>query len=128
MRPPTGFAGEVHEALRRALGPVVGKPMFGGAGFYLDGVFFALVFKDRLYLRVDEASRAEYEARGMEAFRPFATKRTSLRYHELPPDVLEDARALKRWALRAVEAARAEPARPRARARKKTTPSRRTRR
>ena len=125
MRPLTGFAGEVHEALRRALGPVLGKPMFGGAGFYLDGAFFALVFKDRVYFRVDEASRAEYEARGMEAFRPFATKRTSLRYHELPPDVLEDLRTLKRWGLRAVEAARAEPARARAR---KKAPSRRSRR
>lgn len=113
MREPTGFAGEVHEALRRALGAVVGKPMFGGAGFYLDGAFFALVHKDRVWFRVDEASRAEHEARGMEPFRPFANRGTALRYYELPADVLEDRRALERWGRRAVEAARREPSKPR---------------
>jgi DNA transformation protein len=121
VREPTGFAGEVHEALRRALGPVVGKPMFGGAGFYVDGAFFALVHKDRVWFRVDEGSRAEYEARGMEPFRPFATRRTKLGYYELPPDVLGDARALERWGRRAVEAARAEPAGSRAAGRKRST-------
>ena len=119
MRPLTGFAGEVHEALRRALGPVVGKPMFGGAGFYLDDAFFALVFKDRVYFRVDEASRAEYEARGMEPFRPSTAKASAGRYFELPPDVLLDPRALKRWALRAAEAARAEPSRAASRRRRR---------
>jgi DNA transformation protein len=77
--------------------------MFGGAGLYLDGLFFALVADDTLYMKTDEVNRGEYEALSMAAFSPFGTY--SMGYHELPVEVLEDDSRLKDWAARAFEAA-----------------------
>jgi DNA transformation protein len=95
----------VLEQLREA-GEVVSRRMFGGVGLYLGEVFFALITDDTLYLRVDEESRAEYTARGMRAFRPYANRpQLSSRYFEVPADVLEDSSRLAAWARRALAAA-----------------------
>ena len=91
----------VLEQLREA-GAVSSRRMFGGVGLYLGEVFFALISEDTLYLRVDEASRGEYTARGMRAFRPYRDRpQLSMRYYEVPADVLEDASRLAEWARRA---------------------------
>jgi DNA transformation protein len=101
---PGGFGEDLVDALQ-SVGPVTGKRMFGGLGFYLDGLFFALLFRERLYFKVDERNRGDYEARGMEPFRPPRGK-SSLAYYEVPLEVLEDRRALKAWAAKSIEAAR----------------------
>ena len=36
--------------------------MFGGAGFYLEGLFFALIAEDVLYFEVDDGNRADFKA------------------------------------------------------------------
>lgn len=41
---------------------------FGGAGYYADGLFFAIADEDILYFRVDDNSRSYFEAEGMEPF------------------------------------------------------------
>ena len=97
------------EQLRYA-GAITTRRMFGGMGLYRDGIFFALIADDVLYFKVDDSSRADYEAAGMEPFRPYGDAR-SMSYSAVPPEVLEDADALTRWADRAVEAARAARAR-----------------
>src|ERR1051325_3013663 len=51
--------------------PVTGKSMFGGVGIYAQGLFFALIAENRLYFKVDDATRPDFEQRGMEPFRPF---------------------------------------------------------
>ena len=66
------------------LGPVTSRAMFGGHGLYLGDQFFAIVYRDRLYFKTDDASRAEYEARGSEPFRPNA-RQTLKSYWEVPP-------------------------------------------
>ena len=43
--------------------------MFGGYGVYLDRTMFALVADNALYLKVDDDSRGEFEAAGLEPFR-----------------------------------------------------------
>jgi DNA transformation protein len=53
-----------------ALGDITSRPVFGGVGLYWEDVIFGIVFGDRLYLKVDEGSRGDYLARGMEPFRP----------------------------------------------------------
>ncbi|MHC4112773.1 MAG: TfoX/Sxy family protein [Planctomycetota bacterium] len=53
------------------VGPVQARRMFGGAGLYFDGLFFALVADDVLYFKVDDSNRPDYESAGMGAFRPF---------------------------------------------------------
>jgi len=101
-------------------GAVRARKMFGGAGLYLEGVFFGLVADGRLFFRVDDESRAEYEAAGSEPFQPFPDKPSMRTYWEVPERVQADARALKAWTLRALRAAR-EREKPTSRAKKKIT-------
>jgi DNA transformation protein len=49
-------------------GPVTIRNMFGGAGIYADGVMFAILVDDTLYLKADEASRRAFETEGMGPF------------------------------------------------------------
>lgn len=88
------------------LGPVTIRRMFGGAGLYHDGVMFALVAEDRLYLKADDGNRRAFEAEGLAAF-TYETKgkRAVMSYYEPPADAFEDAEILSRWAQGAVAAA-----------------------
>jgi DNA transformation protein len=91
------------------------RRMFGGVGIYaVDAgsadVFFALIANDVVYFKVDDRNRADFEARGMEPFQPFPDKRSMKSYYALPPDVLDDARTLRAWVAKALDAARAKPA------------------
>jgi len=74
--------------------PVTGKSMFGGAGIYTHGLFFALIAEDRLYFKVNDAMRPEFERRGMEPFPPFG-KDSAMGYYEVPTDVVEDVGLLQ---------------------------------
>ncbi len=97
----------VHDQLS-GLGGVTSRRMFGGAGLYCDEFFFALIDNDTLYLRVDDANRADFTTRGMSQFRPYPdSPQLSMSYYETPADVLEDAAALVAWARRSVAAAMA---------------------
>jgi DNA transformation protein len=85
------------------LGAVHARRMFGAAGLYYEANFFGIISDDTLYLRVDEASRGDYTARGMAAFRPYADRpEVSMTYFEVPADVLEDAEELLIWSRRAL--------------------------
>ncbi len=88
------------------LGDVTPKSMFGGVGFYCNGVFFAIAARDHLYFKVDASSQPYYVAAEMKPFRPFPGRRGSMRYYEVPIGVLESPDELVAWARRAVEAAR----------------------
>lgn len=92
--------------------PITAKNMFGGVGLYAEDYFFALIDEDRLYFKVDDSNRPDFEAAAMEPFRPYGDER-AMQYYEVPVEVLEDGEALQRWVEKAVEVAR------RARRRKK---------
>lgn len=98
------FREYVLEQLGR-VAPVTARSMFGGAGVYAGGLCFALLANDTLYLKVDDTNQADFEAAGMKAFEPYGDGRT-MRYFELPPDVLEDVDRLRPWMERAVAVAR----------------------
>ena len=87
-------------------GPVTPKAMFGGVGLYREGMFFGLLADDTLYLRVDELNRGDYEALGMEPFRPYGESSYLMQYYQLPAEVLEDRLALREWAEKSAAAAR----------------------
>src|SRR5688500_18931953 len=92
------------------VGAVTAKAMFGGVGLYHEGVFFGLLADDTTYLKVDDGNRADYEAAGMEPFRPYGEASYSMRYYQVPADVLEDHEALPVWVEKAIAAARRKPA------------------
>ncbi len=81
------------------------RRMFGGYGFYAGGLFFAVVWDDRLFLKAAEADRDAFRARGMGPFTYEGGALHSL--WEVPAEVLEDADELRDWAQRAVAASRA---------------------
>jgi DNA transformation protein len=81
--------------------------MFGGHTLYCDGVVFALVSNNALYLKADDANRGEFEARGLRAFCPFEDRPEAvMQYYEAPPEMFEDPDALTRWAGGAITAGR----------------------
>jgi DNA transformation protein len=79
--------------------------MFGGVGLYADGTFFALIDDDVVYFKVGELNRADFEAAGARAFRPYGDGSASMSYYELPVDVLEDVDALRIWTATSVAVA-----------------------
>jgi DNA transformation protein len=88
-----------------ALGEVTSRRMFGGAGIYRGGLFFALIANDTLYFKVDDSNRCDYESAGMEPFRPFGEKSYAMHYYEVPVEVVEDGDAMTVWAEKALDVA-----------------------
>ena len=84
---------------------VVTRRMFGGVGIYCDGTFFAVIDNDTLFFKVDDALAERYRQRGMPPFAPIPGKPPMLSYYQVPPEVLEDAGALRKWAADSVAAA-----------------------
>ena len=92
-----------------SLDGVEAKPMFGGAGFYLDETFFGILYKQHLYFRVSAESIGEYQKRKMKPFKPLeGQKRTSKNYYQVPVEVIESPRDLVAWARKAKKAAEEE--------------------
>ena len=101
-----GYQTFVLDQLRRVLPVVRAKRMFGGVGLYADELFFALIDDDVLYLKVDDATRPDFERGGLRPFQPFGEGSAAMQYYQLPEDLLEDPEALRPWAEGAVGAAR----------------------
>ena len=91
------------------LGDVVPKSMFGGVGLYCRGVFFGLMARDVLYLKVDDTTRPDYERAGSKAFKPYAHRSGTMQYYAVPVEVLESPLDLVAWARKAVRAAESAP-------------------
>ena len=87
------------------LGRATAKRMFGGAGLYLRGLFFGILFDDALYLKVDDENRGDFVEAGSKPFRPFPNRPTALQYYPVPEGVLESRARLVEWAERAIAAA-----------------------
>jgi len=92
--------------------PVTTRPMFGGLTFFHEGRAFALIAEERLYFKVDDTNRGDFEAEGMGPFLPFGDPEKPMAYWELPERVLEDLDELGVWMGRSLQvAARAAKAR-----------------
>jgi DNA transformation protein len=100
-----GFAALVEDLLR-PLGGVTIRRMFGGHGIFRDGVMFALIADDRLYLKTDQASRTRFEDAGLEPFVYDKQGRaTVMSYYQAPDAALDDQDVMQDWATTALEAA-----------------------
>jgi DNA transformation protein len=87
------------------LGPVTSRKMFGGVGLYCGAIFFGIIARDELYLKVDDRTRGEYERAEMQPFKPYPNRPTTMKYYAVPLGVLESSVELTRWARKALEAA-----------------------
>lgn len=84
-------------------GPISHKKMFGGVGFYKDGLMFAGIMNGLLHFKVDDLTRPTFIDRGMEPFSMGGKKSTG--YYQVPIEVLEDRDELAAWAEAAYAAA-----------------------
>lgn len=83
------------------------KRMFGGAGFYSDGLFFAIADDAGLYLKADKQSEPFYRDGGSVQFTYEAKGRvTRMNFWSVPIDILEEPDELGRWVGIALETAR----------------------
>jgi DNA transformation protein and related proteins len=96
------------------LGQPRGRPMFGGHGLYLDGLFVGIVSDETVYLKADQSTQPDFERAGMQRFvYESRGRRVSLSFWQVPAEVVEDPEALCHWVSAAARvAARALAARP----------------
>jgi DNA transformation protein len=73
------------------------RAMFGGHGLALQGRFFGIIHKGRLYFRTDPATAPRYRVYHMKPFTP-NTRQTLKNYYEVPVDIVESADTLVEWA------------------------------
>lgn len=88
------------------LGTITVRAMFGGHAIYCEGVTFALIANNAVFLKADDDNRPAFEGRGLQPFKPFEDKPGVMQYYEAPPEIFEDAQALHEWGGHAVEAGR----------------------
>lgn len=104
------FADFVAELLQ-PMGPVLVRRMFSGAGLFCDGLMFALVIADVLYLKADETNRARFEAEGMGPFVYTAKGRSiTVNHWRAPERLLDEPDELVEWARGALAVARGKAA------------------
>ncbi len=96
-----------------ALEGLATRRMFGAVGLYGNGAFFGLISGDVLYFKASDVNRRDYESRNMSRFRPYPDRpQLSMRYYEVPAEVLEDAEECILWARRSVMIAASESRKP----------------
>ena len=128
MAPPRNPKNELAEHCRELLGSLGEcsvRRMFGGHGFYIDGLFVALIAYERLFLKADAQTRPQFEAAGCEPFvYDGGGKRVTLGYFSAPEQAMESPALMQPWARLALEAAlRARAAKAPARPRKPSAAS-----
>lgn len=112
--------------LLASVGEVTPRRMFGGTGFYKNGIMFALEAYGRLFLKTDEENRQTFIDAGCEPFK-FVDKdgnETVMSYWEPPESALSSPMKMKPWALLGVEASlrKAKP-KPKSRSKAKKKPN-----
>ncbi len=79
-------------------GEVYTKRMFGGIGLYRDDFAFAMVWRDTVYLKVDDTNVDKYIQEGSVQLKPFKSEVTVPTFYNIPPDVFEDTEQFIEWA------------------------------
>lgn len=93
------FVDFVLEQMSR-FGPVSARRMFGGHGLYIDGLMFAIVVDDRLYLKADAETQPQFAAKSLPPFTYQRADKTavSVGYFEAPAEVFDDKAEMFDWA------------------------------
>jgi DNA transformation protein len=110
MKKDDGFIAFLHELLE-PLGAVTSRGMFGGHGVYVDGLFIAIVIDGRLYLKVDDETKAAFVAAGSAPFVYEGQKKPiEMSYWNAPEEALDSPDQMRPWAKMAIAAALRKPA------------------
>jgi DNA transformation protein len=94
------------QELMEGWAPVSARRMFGGHGLYHEGLMFAIVMDQRLYLKADEVNRPEFEALGLAPFTyAMKGKEVALSYWAAPDAIFDEPSEAVRWAQSSWDAA-----------------------
>ena len=95
------------------------RKMFGGCGIWLDEKIVGIVADGRLYLKVDDETKARFAAAGSTPFVYDANGETvEMSYWTVPDEALESAEEMAPWARLALAASLRKAAAPRKKAAK----------
>ena len=111
-RPPDQFHEFVAELFAH-IGSVSIRRMFGGAGVFRDGLMFALLGDDTVYLKTDDRLRTDLESEGSAPFiwiKPGTGEEIDMGYVSLPSCAMDDPDEASAWAKRALAVAKAKAA------------------
>lgn len=88
-------------------GKITTRPLFGAVALYRGDHVFAMAWQGALYFKVDDDSRAQYEAAGSQTlgYTTEGEDHALKSYWAVPTDILEDDERLHDWAERAYQAA-----------------------
>ncbi len=87
-------------------GPITARKMFGGYGLYHQGLMFALVANDTLYLKADAHNVSHFEAQRLPPFQFNKNgKLVKMSYYQAPDEIMDDGEQAAIWARRSFEAA-----------------------
>lgn len=96
------------------VGAISVKRMFGGAGVYAEGLMFALLADETIYIKTDTALKAELMGEGSSPFvwmpenGPRAGEKVEMGYWRLPEAALDDPDLAAQWGRKALNVARAK--------------------
>jgi DNA transformation protein and related proteins len=95
----------LHEVFER-FGAIRVRKMFGGYGLYHQGLMFALVAEDTLYLKADAENVGYFEEEGLGPFEyNKGGKIMKMSYYRAPDEIMDDRDQAAIWARRSFEAA-----------------------
>jgi len=86
------------------LGEITARSMMGGHVLYCNGVVFALLASNTLYLKADDITRPNFEKIRSKPFQPFPDQPGTMQYYPPPPEFFEDPDVMREWGSAAVEA------------------------
>ena len=80
-------------------GPVTIRTMFGGAGVMRDGLMFALIDDEVLYLKADDTTKVAFVAEDLPQFTYVAKggKKMEMNYYHVPERCLDDPDEMAGW-------------------------------
>ncbi len=87
-------------------GQIEPRYMFGDWGLYRDGIFFAIIADNTLFVKADDVNRYLFEKRGLERFSYMRQgKKCYLSYYAVPEEAIDNTDKLNYWAERGYQAA-----------------------
>ena len=84
-----------------AFAPFVSKKMFGGIGFFKEGIMFGMIGGNIFRLRVDETNKNDFEEHGIKNGYLADAKKKGMPYWEVPIAIVEDKDELIHWLTKA---------------------------
>ncbi|PKQ62324.1 hypothetical protein BZG02_13525 [Labilibaculum filiforme] len=79
------------------------KRMFGGVALFQDGLAFAMIAFNVVYLKVDESNIDKFIAQGSTPLKPFKSDEIVKSFYSVPPDVFENSDEFIVWAKESFE-------------------------